>query len=89
MIVCNVICGSIVHDLYIMCIRAGKHKKKNKKEKNMENHAMHIRLFDMEIHFRYDKCVRELNTWLQANKYFDIYMYSPLIFVHECAHFLH
>lgn len=66
-IVCNVVwfdCMRYVHALVPVPVISVR--------KNVANHGKHIRLFDMEIHFRYDKCVRELNTWLRANKYFDV-----------------
>lgn len=75
MIVCNVMWLDCRR--YVYAFNTGKHKKK-KKKRNIENHAKHIRLFDMEIHFRYDKCICELNTWLEANKYFDIYTPLPI-----------
>lgn len=36
-----------------------------------EPRTAHTSFWHGKIHFRYDKCVRELNTWLQANKYSD------------------
>lgn len=68
------LCGSIVpYDIrYVSALVPVSIRRR--RSGNMENHAKHIRLFDVEIHFRYDKCVRELNTWLQANKYISIYV---------------